>query len=67
MDYLLDKYLGKISEDESSGFVYKSGLGEIGLEISDKKDLFYIDLSSILNYREDLNMLLFDRDRKSVV
>lgn len=62
MDYLLDKSLGKISEDESSGIVCKSGFGEIGLEMSDKKDLFYIDLNSVLNYREDFSMFLFDND-----
>uniref|UniRef100_A0A2K5UFY1 Bridge-like lipid transfer protein family member 3B n=1 Tax=Macaca fascicularis TaxID=9541 RepID=A0A2K5UFY1_MACFA len=62
MDYLSDKHLGKISEDESSGLVYKSGSGEIGSETSDKKDSFYTDSSSILNYREDSNMLSFDSD-----
>nr|XP_045221694.1 UHRF1-binding protein 1-like isoform X3 [Macaca fascicularis] len=62
MDYLSDKHLGKISEDESSGLVYKSGSGENGSETSDKKDSFYTDSSSILNYREDSNMLSFDSD-----
>ncbi|XP_005268796.1 bridge-like lipid transfer protein family member 3B isoform X2 [Homo sapiens] len=62
MDYLSDKHLGKISEDESSGLVYKSGSGEIGSETSDKKDSFYTDSSSILNYREDSNILSFDSD-----
>uniref|UniRef100_F6SUA5 Bridge-like lipid transfer protein family member 3B n=1 Tax=Callithrix jacchus TaxID=9483 RepID=F6SUA5_CALJA len=62
MDYLSDKHLGKISEDESSGLVYKSSSGEMGSEISDKKDSFYTDSSSILNYRDDSNMLSFDND-----
>ncbi|XP_073940301.1 bridge-like lipid transfer protein family member 3B isoform X2 [Castor canadensis] len=62
MDYLSDKHLGKISEDESSGLVYKSGSGENGLEVSDKKDLPYTDSNSVLNYREDSNMPSFGND-----
>uniref|UniRef100_A0A2K6FJV3 Bridge-like lipid transfer protein family member 3B n=1 Tax=Propithecus coquereli TaxID=379532 RepID=A0A2K6FJV3_PROCO len=62
LDYLSDKHLGKISEDESSGLVYKSGSGETGSEISDKKDSSCRDSNSILNNREDSNMLSFDND-----
>lgn len=62
LDYLSDKSLGKISEDESSGIVCKSGSGEIGSEMSDKKDLSYTDSNSVLNYREDSSMLSFDND-----
>ncbi|XP_062931477.1 bridge-like lipid transfer protein family member 3B isoform X1 [Cynocephalus volans] len=60
LDYLSDKHLGKINEDESSGLVYKSDSGEIRSEVSDRKDSSYTDSSSILNYREDLNILSFD-------
>ncbi|XP_023982986.1 LOW QUALITY PROTEIN: bridge-like lipid transfer protein family member 3B [Physeter macrocephalus] len=60
LDYLSDKNLGKISEDESSGIVCKSGSGEIGSETSGKKDSSYTDSNSVLNYREDSSMLSFD-------
>ncbi|XP_011384866.1 UHRF1-binding protein 1-like isoform X1 [Pteropus vampyrus] len=59
LDYLSDKNLGKISEDESSGIVCKSGSREIE---SDKKDLSYTHSNSILNYREDSSLLSFDND-----
>uniref|UniRef100_A0A452Q8T3 Bridge-like lipid transfer protein family member 3B n=1 Tax=Ursus americanus TaxID=9643 RepID=A0A452Q8T3_URSAM len=59
-DSLSDKNLGKISEDESSGIVCKSGSGEIGSETSDKKDSSYTDSNSVLNHREDSNLLSFD-------
>uniref|UniRef100_A0A667GIP9 Uncharacterized protein n=1 Tax=Lynx canadensis TaxID=61383 RepID=A0A667GIP9_LYNCA len=62
LDYLSDKNLGKISEDESSGIVCKSGSGEIGSETSDKKDSLYTDSNSVLNYREDSSLLSFDND-----
>lgn len=60
LDYLSDKNLGKISEDESSGIVCKSGSGEIGSETSGKKDSSYTDSNSVLNYREDSSILSFD-------
>ncbi|XP_032500244.1 UHRF1-binding protein 1-like isoform X3 [Phocoena sinus] len=60
LDYLSDKNLGKISEDESSGIVCKSGSGEIGSETSGKKDSPYTDSNSVLNYREDSSILSFD-------
>ncbi|XP_037701459.1 UHRF1-binding protein 1-like isoform X1 [Choloepus didactylus] len=59
-DYLSDKNLGKISEDESSGLIYKSGSGEFGSEISDKKHSSYTDPNSVLNYREDSSILSYD-------
>ncbi|XP_036878895.1 bridge-like lipid transfer protein family member 3B isoform X1 [Manis javanica] len=62
LDYLSDKNLGKISEDESSGIVCKTGSGEIGSETSDKKDSSYTDSNSILTYGEDSSMLSFDND-----
>ncbi|KAF6122471.1 UHRF1 binding protein 1 like [Phyllostomus discolor] len=60
LDYLSDKNLEKISEDESSGILCKSGSGEIGLETGDRKDLSYTDSNSVLNYREDSSVLSFD-------
>uniref|UniRef100_A0A452T3J1 UHRF1 binding protein 1 like n=1 Tax=Ursus maritimus TaxID=29073 RepID=A0A452T3J1_URSMA len=54
------KQVRKISEDESSGIVCKSGSGEIGSETSDKKDSSYTDSNSVLNHREDSNLLSFD-------
>ncbi|XP_034499315.1 UHRF1-binding protein 1-like isoform X1 [Ailuropoda melanoleuca] len=60
LDCLSDKNLGKISEDESSGIVCKSGSGEIGSETSDKKDSSYTDSNSVLNHREDSDLLSFD-------
>ncbi|XP_042637755.1 UHRF1-binding protein 1-like [Orycteropus afer afer] len=60
MDYLSDKNLGKISEDESGGLVYKSSSGEIESEISDKKDSSSVGSHSVLHYREDSSMLSFD-------
>uniref|UniRef100_A0A4X1SSM9 Bridge-like lipid transfer protein family member 3B n=2 Tax=Sus scrofa TaxID=9823 RepID=A0A4X1SSM9_PIG len=60
LDYLSDKNLGKINEDESSGIVCKSGSGEIESETSGKKDSSYTDSHSVLNYREDSSMLSFD-------
>ncbi|XP_024435306.2 bridge-like lipid transfer protein family member 3B isoform X1 [Desmodus rotundus] len=62
LDYLSDKNLEKISEDESSGILCKSGSGEIGLETGDRKDLSYTDSNSVLNYREDSSLLSFDND-----
>ncbi|XP_016013706.2 UHRF1-binding protein 1-like isoform X3 [Rousettus aegyptiacus] len=59
LDYLSDKNLGKISEDESSGIICKSGSSEIE---SDKKDSSYTHSNSILNYREDSSLLSFDND-----
>ncbi|EPY73882.1 UHRF1 binding protein 1-like protein [Camelus ferus] len=60
LDYLSDKNLGKISEDESSGIVCKSDSGEIGSETSDRKNSSCTDSNSVLNYREDSSMLSFD-------
>ncbi|XP_008062871.1 UHRF1-binding protein 1-like [Carlito syrichta] len=60
LDYLSDKHLGKISEDESSVLVYKGGSGEIGSEISSKRDSSCADSSSI--YKEDSDMLPCDSD-----
>ncbi|KAM8780061.1 bridge-like lipid transfer protein family member 3B isoform 2-T2 [Rhynchonycteris naso] len=62
LDYLSDKNLEKISEDESGGILCKSGSVEIGLETSDQKNLSYTDSNSVLNYREDSSMLSFDND-----
>ncbi|KAM5255063.1 bridge-like lipid transfer protein family member 3B isoform 1-T1 [Hipposideros larvatus] len=62
LDYLSDKNLGKISEDESSGIVCKSGSREIGSETSDKKDLSYTDSISVINSREDSSVLSLDND-----
>uniref|UniRef100_A0A671FVV0 Bridge-like lipid transfer protein family member 3B n=1 Tax=Rhinolophus ferrumequinum TaxID=59479 RepID=A0A671FVV0_RHIFE len=62
LDYLSDKNLGKISEDESSGIICKSGSQEIGSETSDKKDLSYTNSNSVLNSREDSSVLSFDND-----
>ncbi|XP_037369701.1 bridge-like lipid transfer protein family member 3B [Talpa occidentalis] len=62
LDYLSDKNLGKISEDESSGIVCKSGSGEIRLERNDKKDSSYTNSNSVLNHREDSRKLSFDND-----
>ncbi|XP_047404848.1 bridge-like lipid transfer protein family member 3B isoform X1 [Sciurus carolinensis] len=61
LDYLSDKHLGKISEDESIGLVHKSS-GETESEIIDRKDLSCIGSNSVLNSREDSNMLSFDND-----
>ncbi|KAG8514025.1 UHRF1-binding protein 1-like, partial [Galemys pyrenaicus] len=61
-DYLSDKNLGKICEDESSGIVYKSSSGEIGSETNDKKDSSYINSNSFLNHRKDSRKLSFDND-----
>ncbi|XP_051062294.1 bridge-like lipid transfer protein family member 3B [Phodopus roborovskii] len=57
LDYLSDKHLGKISEDESSGLVYKSGSGEMMAEVSHRKDVSCTDSNSVLNCREDSNRL----------
>ncbi|KAM7113814.1 bridge-like lipid transfer protein family member 3B isoform 1-T1 [Molossus nigricans] len=62
LDYLSDKNLEKISEDESSGILCKSGPREIGLETMDKKDVSCTDSDSVLNYREHSGMLSFDHD-----
>ncbi|KAM4882537.1 bridge-like lipid transfer protein family member 3B isoform 2-T2 [Thomomys bottae] len=62
LEYLSDKHLGKISEDESSGLTYKSGSGEIGLQISDRKDSSHADSNSVLNYREGSKMSSFGND-----
>ncbi|XP_075407228.1 bridge-like lipid transfer protein family member 3B [Tenrec ecaudatus] len=59
-DYLSDKTLGKICEDESGGIVYKGSSGEIGPEISDRKDVSSTDSSRVLGYREDSSILSFD-------
>ncbi|XP_027248400.1 UHRF1-binding protein 1-like isoform X1 [Cricetulus griseus] len=53
LDYLSDKHLGKISEDESSGLVYKSGSGEV----SHREDVSCTDSDSVLSYRDDSNRL----------
>ncbi|CAO2581383.1 UHRF1-binding protein 1-like [Lemmus lemmus] len=52
LDYLSDKHLGKISEDESSGLGYKSGSGEMMSEVSHRKDVSYTDADSVLNCRD---------------
>ncbi|XP_045147229.1 UHRF1-binding protein 1-like [Echinops telfairi] len=59
-DYLSDKTLGKICEDESGGIVYKSSSVEIGSEIGDKKVISSTDSSRVLGYREDSSILSFD-------
>lgn len=53
LDYLSDKHLGKISEDESSGLGYKSGSGEMMSEVSHRKDVSCTDADSVLNCRDD--------------
>ncbi|XP_016078650.1 PREDICTED: UHRF1-binding protein 1-like isoform X1 [Miniopterus natalensis] len=67
LDYLSDKNLEKISEDESSGILCKSGSGEIGLETRNKKDLSYTDSNSVLNYRERSRMLSFDDGNQNML
>lgn len=62
LDYLSEKHLGKISEDESSALVYKSDSGETASEVSDRKDPSCTDSDSVLNYREGSNTLSFDND-----
>ncbi|XP_050995902.1 bridge-like lipid transfer protein family member 3B [Acomys russatus] len=57
LDCLSDKHLGKISEDESSGLVYKSGPGEMMPEVHHREGLSFIDTGSDLNSRDDSNML----------
>ncbi|XP_006871178.1 PREDICTED: UHRF1-binding protein 1-like [Chrysochloris asiatica] len=56
MDYLSDKTLGKINEDESGGIVYKSNSGKMRSEVSDKKDASTTDSHSVLDSREDSSM-----------
>ncbi|KAM6216447.1 bridge-like lipid transfer protein family member 3B [Rhynchocyon petersi] len=60
MDYLSDKNLEKINEDESSGIVYKVSSRETGSAVSDKKDSSSTDSHSILCYREDSSILSID-------
>ncbi|OBS76696.1 hypothetical protein A6R68_16853 [Neotoma lepida] len=62
LDYLSDKHLGKISEDESSGLVYKSDSGEMISEVSHRKDVSSTDSDSVLNYRDDSNMPSLNND-----
>ncbi|ELK25988.1 UHRF1-binding protein 1-like protein, partial [Myotis davidii] len=62
LDYLSDKNLERISEDESSGILCKSGSEQIGLETRDKRKLSHTDSNSVLNYREHSDMLSFDND-----
>lgn len=53
LDYLSDKHLGKISEDESSGPGYKSGSGEMMSEVSHRKNMSCTRADSVLNCRDD--------------
>nr|XP_045008609.1 UHRF1-binding protein 1-like isoform X1 [Jaculus jaculus] len=62
LDYLPEKHLGKISEDESSVLVYKSGSGKIGSEKSDRKNSSYIDSHSVLNHQEGSTMPSFHNE-----
>ncbi|XP_052609043.1 LOW QUALITY PROTEIN: bridge-like lipid transfer protein family member 3B [Peromyscus californicus insignis] len=62
LDYISDKHLGKISEDESSGLVYKSDSGEVMSEVSPGKDVSGTDSDSILNYRDDSHVLSLNND-----
>ncbi|XP_076776068.1 bridge-like lipid transfer protein family member 3B isoform X3 [Arvicanthis niloticus] len=62
LDYLSDKHLGKISEDESSGLAYKSGSGEMTSEVSHTKDVACSDSDTVLNYRGDSTMVSLDND-----
>ncbi|XP_052020728.1 bridge-like lipid transfer protein family member 3B isoform X2 [Apodemus sylvaticus] len=62
LDYLSDKHLGKISEDESSGLAYKSGSGEMASEVSHTKDVACTDSDSVLNYRDNSAVLSLDND-----
>lgn len=57
LDYLSEKHLGKISEDESSGLVYKSGPGDVVPEVSHRQDSAFTDSDSGLSYRDGSNML----------
>ncbi|XP_036025504.1 UHRF1-binding protein 1-like isoform X3 [Onychomys torridus] len=57
LDYISDKHLGKISEDESSGLVYKGDSGEVTSEVSPGKDASGPDSDSVLNYRDDSAVL----------
>ncbi|KFO30309.1 UHRF1-binding protein 1-like [Fukomys damarensis] len=62
LDCLSDKHLGKISEDETGGLVYKGGSGEIGSEINDRKDSPATGSNHVLSYQEDSSRLSFDND-----
>lgn len=62
LDYLSDKHLGKISEDESSGLSHKSGSGEMTSEGSHTKDVASTDSDSVLNYRDGSTRLSLDDD-----
>ncbi|EHB06641.1 UHRF1-binding protein 1-like protein [Heterocephalus glaber] len=62
LDCLSDKHLGKISEDENSGLVYKGGSGAIGSEVNDRKHSSCTDSNHVLNHQEDSSRLSFDND-----
>ncbi|KAL6079224.1 hypothetical protein STEG23_018378 [Scotinomys teguina] len=62
LDYLSDKHLGKISEDESGGLVYKSDSGERMAEGSRGKGVSRTDSHSVLSYRDDSNMPSLSND-----
>ncbi|XP_029398151.1 UHRF1-binding protein 1-like isoform X2 [Mus pahari] len=62
LDYVSDKHLGKISEDESSGLAHKSGSGEMTSEGSHTKDVARTDSDSVLNYRDGSTRLSLDDD-----
>lgn len=65
LDYLSDKHLGKISEDESSGLVYKSGAGEMASEVSHRKGVACTDSDSVSDYRESATISL-DNDANQI-
>ncbi|XP_056654670.1 bridge-like lipid transfer protein family member 3B isoform X2 [Monodelphis domestica] len=57
-----DKSLGKITEDEGMGHVYRSGTEEILTEIKDKTCSSSIDSPNVLDSKEDLRTLLINKD-----
>ncbi|XP_074082758.1 bridge-like lipid transfer protein family member 3B isoform X2 [Macrotis lagotis] len=56
-----DKSLGKITEDESTGLVYRSGTEEDLAEIRDKNSSSSTDSHHILDDKEDSRTLLIDK------
>ncbi|XP_051857604.1 bridge-like lipid transfer protein family member 3B isoform X1 [Antechinus flavipes] len=57
-----DKSLGKITEDESTGLVYKSGTEEVFTEIRDKNSSSSTDSPHVFDDKEDSRTLLIDKD-----
>ncbi|XP_060051580.1 bridge-like lipid transfer protein family member 3B isoform X2 [Erinaceus europaeus] len=66
LDYLSDKHLGKISEDESGGVVCKSSSGEVGSETSTRRDSSYADSNDVLRHRQDSSIQASGNGNQSV-